>query len=220
MKYLILIIVFYNSLICNAQSNHMVNTYEDFTKEELKLINNKSSITPMRVLLTTSKNDKKVLKSISKDLNPTDPTTKLLAQRMYATVQDEASKGVGIAAPQVGINRNAIWVQRFDKENQPFEFYINPKITWYSSILRNGREGCLSIPDIFGKVNRSLVLQLNYFDLEGNQYEEIIEGFTAVIFQHEYDHLIGVLFTDRIEEQDKLEYKNASELNEVYYQIK
>ena len=98
--------------------------YEKLTKEEQSLINQKSKLTPMRVLLTTSDNDTKVLQAISKDIDPKDPLTKLLADRMYATVQDELSKGVGIAAPQVGINRNAIWVQRFDKTGDPFEFYI------------------------------------------------------------------------------------------------
>lgn len=198
----------------------MSSNYEKLTKEEIKLIQQKSNIVPMRVLLTTSTEDTKILRNISKDLDPKDPMVRLLADRMYATVQDELSKGVGIAAPQVGINRNAIWVQRFDKEGHPFEFYINPKITWMSSIKRFGREGCLSIPDQFGQVYRSLAIQLNYFDLEGNQYEEIVEGFSAVIFQHEFDHLIGKLFTDRIEEQKALEYKPANEVNEVYYQIK
>ncbi len=220
MKKLIYLLLFSSSIFCTAQSKNMTQFYDDLTKEEQALIKQKSKITPMRVLLTTSANDTQVLRAMSKDINPNDPLIKLLADRMYATVQDEASKGVGIAAPQVGINRNAIWVQRFDKAGEPFEFYINPKITWLSSILRHGNEGCLSIPDERGKVYRSLALQLNYFDLEGNQYEEIIEGFSAVIFQHEYDHLIGVLFTDRIKEQQNAEFKNANEINEVYYQIK
>ena len=220
MKRLIYILLFISSIFSNGQSKNMNFNYEKLTKEEQSLINQKSKLTPMRVLLTTSDNDTKVLQAISKDIDPKDPMTKLLADRMYATVQDELSKGVGIAAPQVGINRNAIWVQRFDKTGDPFEFYINPKITWLSSILRHGNEGCLSIPDERGKVYRSLALQLNYFDLEGNQFEEIIEGFTAVIFQHEYDHLQGILFTDRLKEQEQMEYKKADEINEVYYQIK
>lgn len=218
MKQIISLVVFVCSYFLNAQP--MNAAYEKLTKEEINLIKAKSAQTPMRVLLTTSSADTKVLQSISKDIDPKDPMIKLLADRMFATVQDEKSKGVGIAAPQIGINRNAFWVQRFDKEGQPFEFYINPNITWYSSILRYGREGCLSIPEEFGKVHRSLAIQLNYFDLEGNQFEEIIEGFTAVIFQHEYDHLIGKLFTDRVLEQESSTYKNAEEVNEVYYQTK
>lgn len=191
--------------------------YEKLNKDELKLIRAKDSDVPMRVLLTTSSNDLKILKSISKDIDPNDPNLKHFADRMYATVVDKKSSGVGIAAPQIGINRNVIWVQRFDKDHHPFELYINPKITWYSEILRLGREGCLSIPDEFGKVYRSLSLQLNYFDSNGKNIVEIVEGFTAVIFQHEIDHLNGILFIDRITEQEKIEFIKADQINEVFY---
>lgn len=216
-KYFNIFLIF-SSVLLYAQP--MTTSYEKLTKEEIELIQSKSSRTPFRVLLTTSAADTRILRKTSIDLDPKERNVQLLADRMYATVQDELSKGVGIAAPQIGINRNAIWVQRFDKEGQPFEFYINPKITWYSSILRWGREGCLSIPDQFGKVYRSLALQLKYYDLKGLYHEEIIEGFSAVIFQHEYDHLIGKLFTDRMEEQKDFEFKKADEINEVFYQTK
>lgn len=193
------------------------NSYKPLTKSETSLIKEKKSYETFRVLLTTSDADTKILKAKSTDIDPKDPLTKLLADRMFATVQDEASKGVGIAAPQIGINRNAVWVQRYDKEGEPFEFIINPKITWYSDIVRYGREGCLSIPDIFGKVHRSLILRLEYYDLNGNFHNESVEGFTAVIFQHEYDHLIGTLFTDRIKEQEELNYVKAEVMNDVFY---
>ncbi len=212
----------YGLLICSstifAQTKTMKNnTYKPLTKVETTLIKEKQSHDPFRVLLTTSTADTKILKSTSIDIDPKDPSIKLLADRMYATVQDEASKGVGIAAPQIGINRNAVWVQRFDKKGEPFQFIINPKITWYSDIVRYGREGCLSIPDIFGKVYRSLILRLEFYDLEGNFHDETVEGFTAVIFQHEFDHLLGTLFTDRIKEQENLNYIDADVMNEVYY---
>ncbi len=212
----------YGLLICSstlfAQSKSMKNnSYKPLTKSETSLIKEKKSYETFRVLLTTSDADTKILKAKSTDIDPTDPLTKLLADRMFATVQDEASKGVGIAAPQIGINRNAVWVQRYDKEGEPFEFIINPKITWYSDIVRYGREGCLSIPDIFGKVHRSLILRLEYYDLDGNFHDESVEGFTAVIFQHEYDHLIGTLFTDRIKEQEELNYVKAEVMNDVFY---
>ena len=212
----------YGLLICSstlfAQSKSMKNnSYKPLTKSETSLIKEKKSYETFRVLLTTSDADTKILKAKSTDIDPKDPLTKLLADRMFATVQDEASKGVGIAAPQIGINRNAVWVQRYDKEGEPFEFIINPKITWYSDIVRYGREGCLSIPDIFGKVHRSLILRLEYYDLNGNFHNESVEGFTAVIFQHEYDHLIGTLFTDRIKEQEELNYVKAEVMNDVFY---
>ena len=212
----------YGLLICSstlfAQSKSMKNnSYKPLTKSETSLIKEKKSYETFRVLLTTSDADTKILKAKSIDIDPKDPLTKLLADRMFATVQDEASKGVGIAAPQIGINRTAVWVQRYDKEGEPFEFIINPKITWYSDIVRYGREGCLSIPDIFGKVHRSLILRLEYYDLDGNFHDESVEGFTAVIFQHEYDHLIGTLFTDRIKEQEELNYVKAEVMNDVFY---
>lgn len=205
-----------SSLIAQTKIMNKTN-FKPLSKTEINLIQNKKSYEPFRVLLTTSGKDTKILRNKSIDIDPKDPSTKLLADRMYATVQDEESKGVGIAAPQIGINRNAVWVQRFDKEGEPFEFIINPKITWYSDIVRYGREGCLSIPDVMGQVYRSLVLRLEYYDLNGDFHDENVEGFTAVIFQHEYDHLIGTLFPDRIKEQEKIHYVKAEVMNEVYY---
>ena len=163
----------------------------------------------MRVVQITEPEELKILKSVSTDIQPGDVHTALLARRMYASVMDTARPGVGIAAPQVGINRNAIWVKRFDKEGEPFEFYLNPKITWRSKLIRKGKEGCLSIPDIRDDVYRNYTIRLQYQDLDGKENEEMIEGFTAVIFQHETDHLLGILFTDRLQEQ----------ANETYFQI-
>src|SRR5690606_34317088 len=107
--------------------------------------------------------------------------------------------------PQVGINKNVIWVQRLDKDDAPFEFYLNPKILWRSKLTRVGPEGCLSIPDLKQDVNRSYAIRLQYISRSGEVIEENIEGFTAVIFQHEVDHLYGILFPDRIEEQTEKE---------------
>lgn len=125
---------------------------------------------------------------------------------MFATVRDPNHPGVGIAAPQIGINKNLIWVQRFDKPDQPFEFYVNPKILWRSKLKRKGAEGCLSIPNRKEDVLRSYAIRLQYINKEGKVIEENIEGFTAVIFQHETDHLFGILFPDRLEEQSKESY--------------
>src|SRR5690606_40777586 len=124
--------------------------------------------------------------------------------------------GVGIAAPQVGINRNVIWVKRFDKEGEPLEFYINPKITWRSKLLRKGLEGCLSIADSAGEVFRNYTIRLRYQDAKGNDHEEMVEGFSAVIFQHETDHLMGILFTDRLAEQRAGTYHRINGEIELY----
>lgn len=121
----------------------------------------------------------------------------ILAERMLATVRNPENEGVGIAAPQVGVPRRMIAVQRFDKEGEPFEIYVNPEITRYSETRQTSTEGCLSIPDIYGEVSRAADITLRYRD--GKTFEEKCEkinGFTAVIFQHEVDHLDGKLFTD------------------------
>lgn len=124
-----------------------------------------------------------------------------LRRRMLATVQDPENTGVGIAAPQVGILRRMIAVQRFDKPGEPFEIYLNPKIVEYSAETAPGREGCLSIPDRSGEVKRAQRITLRYRDEQFAERLERISGFTAVIFQHEIDHLDGILYTDRMQRE-------------------
>ena len=193
-----------------------VEAQKKIGKEDVVLIKSGKSTEPMRVLQITNPKDFKILKDVSRPVDAKDPNLKLLAERMLATVKDE--QGVGIAAPQVGLNIKAIWVQRFDKEGKPFEFFVNPEIKWMSSALRLGAEGCLSIPNERGEVYRSLVIDLAYETLEGEKKRELVEGFTAVIFQHEYDHLIGKLFTERIKEQKQGTFLKADEVNKIYYQ--
>lgn len=178
---------------------------QKFTKEERKLIESGDKKTMLKVIEITDEKELKILKSVSKDIDFNDDLLPILAERMYLSMRDPKNPGIGIAAPQIGINRNIIWVQRFDKEGEPFELYINPKITWRSELLRKGKEGCLSIPDITGDVLRNYTIKLTYQDKTGKQFEELIEGFTAVIFQHETDHLNGILFTDRMKDQEKIE---------------
>ena len=193
-----------------------VEAQKKIGKEDVVLIKSGKSTEPMRVLQITNPKDLKVLKDVSHPVDAKDPNLRLLAERMLATVKDE--QGVGIAAPQVGLNIKVIWVQRFDKEGKPFEFFVNPEIKWMSSVLRLGAEGCLSIPNERGEVYRSLVIDLAYETLEGEKKRELVEGFTAVIFQHEYDHLIGKLFTERIKEQKQGTFLKADEVNKIYYQ--
>ena len=179
---------------------------QKFTDAERALIKGGDRNATMRVLQVTDAADLKILQTLSTNIDVKDESLLLLTQRMYATVRDTANPGVGIAAPQVGINKNVIWVQRFDKPGEPFEVYLNPKITWRSALMRKGAEGCLSIPDIRGDVLRNYTIKLTYFDMDGKFHDEMIEGFTAVIFQHETDHLLGILFTDRLSQQSKQQY--------------
>ncbi|RKS23202.1 peptide deformylase [Flavobacterium endophyticum] len=186
---------------------------QKFTKSERNLIQSGDTKTMLKVIQITDEKELKILKSVSTDVDPKDDLLPLLAERMFLAMRDPVNPGIGIAAPQVGINKNVIWVQRFDKEGEPFELYLNPKITWSSALLRKGKEGCLSIPDISGDVLRNYTIKLTYLDKSGKPCEEIIEGFTAVIFQHETDHLKGILFTDMMKEQEKIEVSPVS--NEI-----
>ena len=123
---------------------------------------------------------------------------KTLIAKMYRTVTDPSQDGVGIAAPQVGINRRIIWVQRLDKEDEPFECYVNIHIDSLLGKTRRGPEGCLSVPGFAGMVTRNNEVIISYSDLEsGETLKEHVEGYTAVIFQHECDHLDGILYVDR-----------------------
>lgn len=182
---------------------------EKLRTEELALLQGNMQES-MRILDVENDIDKQVLYTACAAVDPLDENVKTLISRMYVTVQDENHKGVGIAAPQVGINRRIFIAQRVDKKDQPFEFFINPEIIWYSKLKRLGDEGCLSIPNLYQEVMRSLVIQITYFDLSGKHYQEVVEGYAAVIMQHEYDHLNGILFPDRINEQNQNEYFDAA----------
>jgi peptide deformylase len=182
---------------------------QKFSSDEKKLIQSGDVKTMLKVIQITDEKELKILTSVSTDVDPKDALLPVLAERMFLSMRDPANPGIGIAAPQIGINRNLFWVQRFDKVGEPFEFYVNPKITWRSALLRKGMEGCLSIPDISGEVLRNYTIKIIYWDKEGNYHEEMVEGFTAVVFQHEYDHLNGVLFTDRLKEQANLELSSV-----------
>lgn len=176
---------------------------QGFTDKEKAIILSGDKESKMHVYQVTDEKELAVLRTPSQDVKVDDPLLEILEKRMLLTVQDPDHPGVGIAAPQVGVNKNLIWVQRFDKAGEPFEFYINPKIIWRSKLTRLGAEGCLSIPDRRENVKRSYAIRLQYWDKKGNIIEENIEGFTAVIFQHEVDHLYGILYPDRLEEQEK-----------------
>ncbi len=177
-----------------------------FTESEKQLITSGDTSTMLRIIPLHEAEGHAALTGMSKDIAYNDPLLPLLKERMYKAVTDTSVGGVGIAAPQVGINRKLIWVQRFDKAGAPFEFFINPSIVWRSALLRRGMEGDLSFNER-GEVVRSYTIMVSYTDLHGTQHIEMLEDFTAVIFQHETDHLQGILLTNRLEEQKHRPYK-------------
>ncbi|PKP52808.1 MAG: peptide deformylase [Bacteroidetes bacterium HGW-Bacteroidetes-1] len=166
---------------------------------EQRLIKSGQNFEKMRVVQVTDSLDFIILRNKSLDI----PHLKrniwdLLSERMLATVNDPNHAGVGIAAPQVSVNRRLILVQRFDKDDKPFETIFNPEIIYSSDSVHSRIEGCLSIPEIRDTVTRSWTIEVLYYNSKGKKIQETVEGFTARIFQHEIDHLNGILFTDRI----------------------
>jgi len=108
----------------------------------------------------------------------------------------------------VGILKNIIWVQRFDKNNFPFEVYLNPTIVQYSIKKQTFREGCLSVPNRSEVLNdRSYAILIAYDTMTGEHKTEMVEAFTSVIFQHEIDHLDGKLILDHLSNLKKKMYK-------------
>ena len=140
-----------------------------------------------------------VLRKKSVNIDPDYPELGKLIDDMYLTLAE--AEGVGLAAPQIGINRRVVAVQRFDKEGEPFEVYPNISIIETSGELAPGPEGCLSVPHQRQEVMRHTWVTIRYYSHEQKSVvQERIEGFTAVIFQHEVDHLGGVLYIDRVQQ--------------------
>ncbi|NVO02356.1 MAG: peptide deformylase [Bacteroidetes bacterium] len=166
-----------------------------------------SDTSKMRLLTIFNYSDSLKLRKKCTDVKPdtNDIALMRLIDRMLVTVKDPANAGVGIAAPQVGINRNIIWVQRRDKVGYPFEVFLNVKIVLYSNKKINfAGDGCLSIPGIHGTSSRYTAVAIEYDKIDGTHHQELVEGyaastnFAAIIFQHEIDHLNGILFIDRL----------------------
>jgi peptide deformylase len=104
-------------------------------------------------------------------------------------------RGVGLAAPQVGVSVR--FFVALDPESHEIRGFVNPQITWLSPDKKTAAEGCLSIPNAHAFVERSLGIRMRWQDLDFNEHEETYEGWYARILQHEYDHLNGVLISDR-----------------------
>ncbi|MAW94197.1 MULTISPECIES: peptide deformylase [unclassified Leeuwenhoekiella] len=177
-----------------------------FTTEQAELIMAADSVTPMRVFKITNESDSLLLRTPSEyvKVDPQDTVLQNLIARMYATVRDSLSLGAGIAAPQVGILKNIAWVQRFDKDGFPFEVIINPVIKQYSKKKQDCPEGCLSIPGRRDTLSsRAYAILVEYDKPDASHEIEMVEDFTAVVFQHEIDHLNGILYLDHLKQEVK-----------------
>lgn len=126
---------------------------------------------------------------------------KELSSNMFKTLKKY--EGVGLAGPQVNILKNIFIIDTTPYKDEkgiiPTEkIFINPEIIELDNHSSYFNEGCLSIPDIFEDVSRPTSVEVSYLDENFDSHREIIDGIMARIFLHEYDHLEGILFTDRL----------------------
>jgi peptide deformylase len=134
------------------------------------------------------------LRKMSEPVTQFTPELRELALRMIELMKE--ARGVGLAAPQVGQNIR-LFVMNPTGESEDIRIYVNPILT-EAEDEEEGEEGCLSLPNITAKVWRSKCLRLQAQDLQGNPIEETADGYIARIWQHETDHLNGMLILDRM----------------------
>lgn len=169
-----------------------------------------------------------VLKKVAAPIGPDYPELSTLLADMWETMYK--ADGVGIAAPQVGLSIRifvADTTQITRKEpldgDEPFKrVFINPKMIEESGEHWPYEEGCLSIPDIRGEVERPPVLRIQWQDENFERHEAVFAGINARVIQHEYDHLEGVLFVEKLKPlkkrliQRKLDNIRVGKINTDY----
>jgi peptide deformylase len=144
-----------------------------------------------------------VLRRKAHSIAKVDKNLQTLIDDMVETMRD--APGVGLAAPQIGLSERLIVVEYYEreedeeKEDAPKKVWavINPEVIKASEEKRLGVEGCLSIPGLVGEVERHASIQVKGLNRHGKPMKIKAEGWLARIFQHEIDHLNGILFTDR-----------------------
>ncbi len=140
----------------------------------------------------------RVLRQPAKRITKVDDSVRKLAKEMLQTMY--SSNGIGLAAPQVGVNKQLIVVDcdPNDPANQPM-ILINPKIVRVSKELSVVEEGCLSIPGVYLDVTRPEVIEVSFKDEQGKPRKLQVTDLLARVIQHEMDHLNGVMFVDRVD---------------------
>ncbi len=139
-----------------------------------------------------------------------------------------AANGAGIAANQIGIPHRIFVIEVGNNPRYPYKpkipltVAINPTISALSDKTFVSNEGCLSVPQMRGNVDRHVEIEVSYFDRNANKINEVIRGYSACTWQHEYDHLDGVLFPHRVEDKESFcswhvfeEFRQADYANEV-----
>ena len=137
------------------------------------------------------------LRLVSEPVGPITPDVKALAADMLETMYD--APGVGLAAIQIGVPKRVVTIDTSKDENarEP-RVFLDPEIVWSSEEKRVYDEGCLSIPEFYGEVERPDRVRVRYMTLDGETVEQEADGLLATCLQHEIDHLNGVLFIDHL----------------------
>ncbi len=153
-----------------------------------------------------------VLRKVAEDITPDYPELKTLIANMWQTL--ESTGGIGLAAPQVG---KAIRLVIIDldplKEDMPEyegfrQVYINAHIEEYGDEKDSSDEGCLSLPGLSEKVVRPTSIRVKWMDEDFNEHDEWVDGYLACVMQHEFDHLEGKMYVDRVSALRKTLIKN------------
>ena len=177
-------------------------------------------MTVRRILTIDNPADLAVLKQVSAPVAVVDDGVRALMDDMLETMYD--APGIGLAAVQIGELKRVVVMDLGDGEPDPEAkeggiarrpnpcHFVNPEVLWASDELFPYEEGCLSIPEYFDEVKRPARVRVAYLDREGRRVEEDIEGLYAVCFQHELDHLDGVLLIDRQEQAGEEAFVAAS----------
>ncbi len=155
------------------------------------------------------------LRKVARPLTPDElshPETTRLVQDMIDTLDD--SGGIGLAAPQIDEPVRLAIIQipggpsRYgDIESMPLTVFVNPHIQVVDPKARGYWEGCLSVPGLRGYVERPQFVRVTHQDLSGTTHVLELKGFLATVFQHEFDHLDGVLYVDRMNDPTKLVFE-------------
>jgi len=147
-----------------------------------------------------------ILRRKAKKVTSFGETTERLVQDMLDSMR--AANGLGLAAPQIGVPLRVIVIEMPEDDENPHsdERYVlcNPKIVRASKELEEGEEGCLSVPGLIGEVVRATAVTVKGATPRGKRVRHKAHGLLARAFQHEIDHLDGVLFVDRVESPEKL----------------
>jgi len=154
-----------------------------------------------------------VLRQRARDVDPRAEGVRELAEEMLRTMKE--ASGVGLAAPQVGKGIR-IFVASDTGEIEDAIVCLNPKLEPFGPVMPM-EEGCLSVPGVRREIRRSENVRLKWTDLEGTPQEGEFHGLLARIIQHEYDHLEGILFFERMSEADRLSIRDDLRALEEQY---